>query len=596
MRVIRFVVLLTAAMLLASAAPTPPALAQTSNAAPSAALDNVTIDTGFVRYRIRRIEFFGSTLSAADLRQIFDASDPKPLPDRLRAVNAERIVVPEIVAEVKAATLNETVTYRNLVLSGVNAGRVANASAQTISFEVTGGDAGKISGDFGALNAHNIDLVLAGRITASTRDPNEQKALLYESLSLDGGGFVVPKENLEITFGRISGSNIKARPFSTPLSALPTQDGPVQVMTPEQKRLMAGFGADILDGFDIGTFEIRDIGFKGLSDAKAFNGHLDRLTLAGLGDAKVEEYSFAGFSTSTSDGVHVDLGNLAFRGFDMTATSARLRTAASDIAQPLEDAKPREFMPNLREFSLSGFEYRGAGSGGGAIVAGAGRGNSVRIGKIEMHSSDVYEGIPTALTARLDGLSFDVSPTSSDDSLRTIAGLGYSRVDMGSRLDVAWKQSAQELAVNEVSLAAAGMGNLKLKGALTNVSKDLFAPEPAVAQAAALSALVKNVDLAVADQGLLNRMIANEAKRSSRTPEAVRSEWVTAAGIGIPGALGDAPGGRTLGAAVSKFIAKPTTLHITANAPNGIGAAEIMLFSQDPAAFLKRMDVQASAD
>jgi hypothetical protein len=98
------------------------------------------------------------------------------------------------------------------------------------------------------------------------------------------------------------------------------------------------------------------------------------------------------------------------------------------------------------------------------------------------------------------------------------------------------------------------------------------------------------------DQGLLNRMIANEAKRTSRTADAVRSEWVTAAGVGIPATLGDAPAGRTLGAAVSKFIASPKVLHITANAPNGIGAAELMLFSQDPPAFLKRMDVQASAD
>jgi hypothetical protein len=262
----------------------------------------------------------------------------------------------------------------------------------------------------------------------------------------------------------------------------------------------------------------------------------------------------------------------------------------------VDEAKPRELMPNLREFSLSGFEYRGAGAGG-AIIAGAGRGGTnVRINKIETRGSHVYEGIPTAMTANMDGLSFDVSSTSPDDTLRTIAGLGYSRVDVGSRMDVAWKQSAQELAVNEVSVTAGGMGALKLKGSLTNVSKDLFAPEPAVAQAAALSALLKNVDLTLTDQGLLNRIIANEAKRSSRTPDAVRSEWVTAAGVGIPAALGDAPAGRTLGAAVSKFIASPKVLHITATAPNGIGAAEIMLFSQDPAAFLKRMDVQASAD
>src|SRR5438132_1052057 len=78
-----------------------------------------------------------------------------------------------------------------------------------------------ISGDFGALTAHNIDLVLAGRIATSSRDSNEAKGLLYESFAFDSGGFIVPKENFEVTFGRIAGTNIRARPFSTPPSALP---------------------------------------------------------------------------------------------------------------------------------------------------------------------------------------------------------------------------------------------------------------------------------------------------------------------------------------------------------------------------------------
>src|SRR5947209_2426406 len=593
MRVIRFAVLLSAAMLFAQTGTAGPALAQTA----SAAVDNVAIDAGFALYRIKRIEVFGGNLSAADLRQVFDPNDPKPLPDRLRSISADRIVAPEVVAELKSGTPGQTVTYRNFVLTGVNAGHVTDASAQSVSMALTDDNGGKLTGDFGALATHNIDLVLAGRIAASSRsDANETKGLLYESFSLDSGGFVAQKENIEITFGRISGSNIKARPFSTPLSALPKQDGPAQVLTPEQKRVMAGFGADLLDSFDIGNFEIRDIGVKGISDSKPFNAHLDRMTLADLGDAKIGVFSFAAFSTNTADGVRVTLGDVAFRGFDMTATRARLRTAATDIAQPLEEAKPRELMPNLREFNLSAFEYRGAGSGG-AIVAGAGRGGqSVRINKIEMRGGEPYDGVPTAMTATMDGLSFDLSPTSSDDSLRKIAGLGYSRVELGSRIDLGWRKTAQELAVNEVSVAANGMGALKLTGLVANVSKDVFAPEPAVAQAAALSALVKSVNITITDQGLLNRMIAEEAKRSGRTPDAVRSEWVTAAGVGIPAALADAPAGRTLGAAVSKFIASPKVLHISANATNGVGAAELMLFSQDPAAFLKRMDVQASAD
>ena len=592
MPLIRCFAFIATALLMVQAGAIAPAKAQT----PSASIDDVTIDAGFAIYRIRHIDVFGGTMSAADLRQLFDVNDPKPLPDRLRAITADRIVAPEIVAELKAGTTGQTVTYRNFVLTGINAGHVADASAQSVSMAFSDENSGNVSGDFGAFAAHNVDLVLAGRIAASKRsDPNEDKGLLYENFSIDGGGFVAQKTNVEITFGRISGSNVKARPFSTPLSELPKDNTQPQVMTPAQKRMMAGFSADLLDGFDIGNFEIRDFGLKGISDSKPFNAHLDRIRLADLGDAKIGEFAFGGFSTSTSDGIRISLGNIGFRGFDMSAMRTRMRAAATDIAQPLDEAKPRELMPNLREFSLSGFEYSGKPSGG-AIVAGTGRGSNVRINKIEMRGGEPYNGIPTALTASMEGLSFDVSATSPDDSLRTIAGLGYSRVDIGSRMDVAWKESAQELALNELSIAAAGMGTWRLKGLLTNVSKDLFAPEPAVAQAAALATLVKNVDITVTDQGLLDRVIANEAKRSNRTADAVRSEWVTAAGVGIPGALGDAPAGRTLGAAVSKFIASPKVLHITATAPNGVGAAQFMLFSQDPAAFLKRMDVQASAD
>src|SRR5947209_6683727 len=132
MRVIRSFLVLTVAMLVAQAMPLARAEAQT----PSAAIDDVSIDTGLVIYRIKRIELFGSTLSAADLRQLFDANDSRPAPDRLRTLSAERIVAPEIVAEMKAGPPGQSVTYRNLVLTGVKAGHVADASAQGIAMAV----------------------------------------------------------------------------------------------------------------------------------------------------------------------------------------------------------------------------------------------------------------------------------------------------------------------------------------------------------------------------------------------------------------------------------------------------------------------------
>ncbi|GAC1557303.1 MAG: hypothetical protein NVS2B5_19310 [Beijerinckiaceae bacterium] len=566
-------------------------------AASAAILDDTVIDAGFAIYRVKRIEVYGSTLSSADLHRLFDANDPQALPERLRSLNAERIVVPEIVAELKAGSAGEkSVTYHNLVLTGVKDGHVADASAHDVAFDVGNEQAGRISGEYSALAAHNLDLVLAGRIATSSRsDANESKALLYESFSLSGGRLAVPKQNFELTFGRASGSGVKGRPFRTPLSTLPKQDDAPRELTPEEARTMSGFSADVLDSFDLGNLEMSDIAVKGVSEAKPFNAHLDRMTLSGVGDAKIEQLSFDGFSTSTSDDARINLAGIAFRGFDMSALLGRLRKAAKEGGESLDKASPREILPNLREFSLTGFEYRAPSPG--AIASGAGRDTPVRIGKVEIRSGGaLFEGIPTALTASVDGVSFGLSPTSADDTLRTIAGLGYSSVDAGSSFDIAWRQASKELVVTDFSIAVAGMYAMKTKGLVTNVSQDVFASQPAVVQAAALAALIKTVDLAFTDQGLLDRMIAKEAAKSGRTPDAIRREWVTAAGVGIPAALGDAPAGRTIGAAVSKFIASPKTLHISASAPNGIGAAEFALFSRDPAEFLKRVDVQAEAD
>lgn len=135
MRAIRTLVFLGSAVLAVQAAEVRSAFAQ--SATPSASIENVTIDAGFALYKIKRVDVFGSSMTAADLRQLFDPNDPKPLPDRLRALTADRIAIPEVVAELKAGQPGQSVTYRNFVLTGVNAGRIGDASAQGISMALT---------------------------------------------------------------------------------------------------------------------------------------------------------------------------------------------------------------------------------------------------------------------------------------------------------------------------------------------------------------------------------------------------------------------------------------------------------------------------
>ena len=62
--------------------------------------------------------------------------------------------------------------------------------------------------------------------------------------------------------------------------------------------------------------------------------------------------------------------------------------------------------------------------------------------------------------------------------------------------------------------------------------------------------------------------------------------------------LGNSDAAKVIGAAVGKFVAKPTRLTVTAKArtPGGLGLAEVMGAGGDPGEILGMLDVTASND
>ena len=141
------------------------------------------------------------------------------------------------------------------------------------------------------------------------------------------------------------------------------------------------------------------------------------------------------------------------------------------------------------------------------------------------------------------------------------------------------------------------MGNVALTGVIGNVGKDAFNADTALATVALLGAKAKALDLTVENKGLFERYMAKAAKEQKTTPESLRRTYAAAAAFVVPAMIGSSEQAQTLGQAISRFIAKPGKLTVSATPkdPSGLGIAEAALL-QDPKAILDKLNISAKAE
>jgi hypothetical protein len=253
---------------------------------------------------------------------------------------------------------------------------------------------------------------------------------------------------------------------------------------------------------------------------------------------------------------------------------------------------PRTLIPTIDQILFSNIDadvpdprHQGNAAGGARDV--------FKIGKIEFDGSNYLLGLPTSITAIVDDVIADL-PT-NDPNLKQFAALGYPKVDISSKFDMAWNEAANEIALKEFSIKGADMGSIVFGGIIGNVTKDVFVGDPAVMQAAALAAVVKGVKLRVEDFGLFDKALAFAAQQAGKSPEELRHDYIAAAAVGIPQLMGDVPAAKTIANAVAKFIAQPKSLEIAAQAPDGLGAADLPLLNNPPELF-RRLTITAKAN
>ncbi|CAH1660406.1 conserved hypothetical protein [Hyphomicrobiales bacterium] len=189
-------------------------------------------------------------------------------------------------------------------------------------------------------------------------------------------------------------------------------------------------------------------------------------------------------------------------------------------------------------------------------------------------------------------------PADPDNDLtKRLTAMGYKDLSLSFAMEGRFNETGKELVINEFSFGGKDMGKATISAVVGNVTPELLSSEEAVRNAAGMALTVKNLAVTVDNAGLADKLLAEEAAKQNKSPQALKTEYGMIATVGVPSFLGGGPESKALGAAVARFIAKPGQLAVKAAAkdPAGFGLADYGATGGQPAAILEQIDLSAEA-
>ena len=566
-------------------------------AAQDVSFDNITSAAGGVTLTIPHIEITGSSLSKDELQALVDGPWGISTADTLSKFDATAVVIPEIHIEVTAtpvagkdASMSESVVYRDIRIEDIKGGKGARLNAAGMSSDVKGPVA--LTASSGKILATDYDFAALARIAYAAATPGEAPKLISGPSSIENIHWTSSNAG-EINIGRMSVGAVKARPLVTPLaetfSTLKELGQANKPMSPAAAAKLISLLADFYDAVAVDGMSASNITFK-VPDPSFKNGSIQTIKLGSFANSRFDELGVEGLEVEASGG-HVKLGRAALLGLDFKPLLSSLAqaTRSGDLdGDTVKNLDWRNTVPHLDSFELSNLD---------ASVPQGSSSQSLKLTSYSIKLSNYAGAIPTSLHSRVEKFVADAAFLKGQaDELQQ---LGYKSVDLSSKADIGWDESAKALNVDEVSAQGADMGSVLLKAKLVNVPRELFAGTPPQMQVAGLGVTLSEASLRLENTGLLDRIVARVAAAQKITPDKLRAQWGTQAALGVPQLLGGSDSAKAVGNAIASFLAKPKTLFISLKSkdPNGLGVTDLMVGGMpNPTAILDKLDVKAVAN
>jgi hypothetical protein len=582
-------------------------LAGTIAAAADMTLTNLRYDAGVIKITIPRMEVRGTTLSENDVRGILDGTGAGDAVSRLARLQASSVTIPELtmVQDVGGAG-SQTMTYRGITMTDINGGVIGRMQAAGMTGEMTDPSVGKMPFTIGEMAAEGVDMPLSARVlTASVPDPSTvAMAPIYRNVSYRDYVISLPGGAGQISVALVIGRDAKARPGKEPL--ITTLRG---IMEMAEKQKADGNAKD-----DPSTAELamiaRMLGFfdnfeYGVMDAEGFKGNFKSgKDAAAFSIARMrfsDQAQQGGFAMSD---LKVDAGpaKIVLAEFEMRDFGYRdsMRALADmlergDIGAVMTDYT--KLVPKLGTIRIKGLNLEAPDTsqrnrrGPPEVIRAS-------VKSMELGFGQQVDGIPTSVRFGAEEFAAPLSANSKESAVRDLVAMGFKDVNLSWLADLAWNRDREQMNIKALNISGKDMASLNLAGQLGNVGKDAFSTDTALAQVAWLSATAQRLTLNFENFGGVEKIVAREAAKAKKTPEALRREWGTIAAVGLPAILGDSDGAKALTGAISRFVARPGKLDIdiASRSPGGIGMADAVQAMGAPQALFDKIEVQAKAE
>jgi len=577
-------------------------------------LDNVKIDLGKLVINAPKIAIKGSTLEKDAFLALFTgASASEPAAARAAKLNAAEISAPELSLVQTVGDQKQTTVYRDIRLTDIREGKIGHGESASGTITADGSATGPMKGELKRTAFDAFDLRQIARVLTEKAAAGASEAMLpiignfeQDGYNLDMGK--AGKMSLGKTTARGFAAKVGPEPLLDVMSRLATASEEVEKKQGDKKPADADkppakteaerqLGLSMLalfDMFEYGSGEARDLVMNVNPPPKAGpkTDPVDmRIARMAFGENTPAKSGFAmeGFQFRSGE-AKGGIDSIAYSGFKFGSVISELRAALNEPDKPIEEIDFRRFIPTIGTIRLAGISIDTP-----AIITGK-EPVKVSLGTFEIKAGEQLNGIPTSLTVTIDKLVAPFSEAPGNPAAKDMIAMGIRSLDLSAKLDLAWEAAKNEIAIRTLSFGSAGLAQIEASGTLGNVTKDLFASDLALAQVAALGATARNLQVKVQNFGLVEKLIENEARKSKRKVEEVRQQFTMVASLGLAAVLGPSDGAKAVAAAASRFVAKPGTLTVQANAKSatGLGLADVITMTE-PTEIFDKIDLKADA-
>jgi hypothetical protein len=452
--------------------------------------------------------------------------------------------------------------------------------------------------DLGALSAANFNIAgvlgLYGLVDAGGQTELET---IYTDFSFSGG--TISAAEIECTIGAASAAEFKARPLNYSFAEImalaealdntETEEMPDPKTTGDALRMYV----DLLTAFETSPMTFDGFECSGVDDedrAVAFS--VASMSVGAMTPGYYPQYSVEGLDITVEEDGAISLGNLTFKGMDISGPIAAIEGAPEAIDEAWFAENARLLIPAFEGFSISdvSVDVPDPEAPSQRIVGG--------IGAFDLTLGSYLNGIPTEISTTATNIVADIPSDSQDEQLTQLRALGVTSLDLGFSLQASWNEEANTIDLTELSVSGVDLATIKLAGTIANATEALFGIDSDAALAAGMEVAIANLKLDVIDQGLSDIILTSVAAEQGSDPATMRPVFAGLAEGTIVGLLAGAAEAQKIGGAINSFVsgkAKHLSIDLTAKEQPGLGMADFMAAETDPSVLIGKVNISAVA-